>query len=230
MFLQFLLVLFCSIFISFFITPFVIKFFTSKNWVEDPLLKQKKSGNATAVASVPRGGGLPIFISVFITSLIFLPLDKHLLGILLASFFALIIGLLDDIKDISPKFRLFTNILTALIVVASGIGIAYLSNPFGGVIDLSQPQLHFSFLGNHSIWILADLIAVFWIVWCMNFVGWASGIEGQLPGFVSISAIFIGILGLKYSSDLTQWPVIFWLLLLPGLMLVFYPIIFILKK
>jgi len=99
-------------------------------------------------------------------------------------------------------------LLTALIVVASGIGIAYISNPLGGIIDLSQPQLHFSLLGNHSIWILADLLAVFWIIWCMNFVGWASGVEGQLPGFVSISAIFIGILGMKYSSDLTQWPVI----------------------
>jgi UDP-GlcNAc:undecaprenyl-phosphate GlcNAc-1-phosphate transferase len=126
----------------------------------------------------------------------------------MASLFALIIGLIDDVKDISPKFRLFTNIVTALIVVASGIGIAYISNPFGGVIDLSSLQLHFSFLGNHSIWILADLLAVFWIVWCMNFVGWASGIEGQLPGFVSISAIFIGVLALRYSGDVTQWPVI----------------------
>ncbi|HBP51616.1 MAG: Undecaprenyl-phosphate N-acetylglucosaminyl 1-phosphate transferase [Candidatus Shapirobacteria bacterium GW2011_GWE1_38_10] len=208
MFSQLLLVLVSSVLISYFVTPLIIKIFRSHNWVEDPLLKQRKSGNATATTPVPRGGGLPIFISVFITSLIFLPFDKHLLGILLASFFALIIGLMDDVKDISPKFRLFTNLLTALIVVSSGIGIAYLSNPFGGIIDLSQPQLHFSFLGSHSIWILADLLAVFWIVWCMNFIGWASGVEGQLPGFVSISAIFIGILGMKYSGDLTQWPVI----------------------
>jgi UDP-GlcNAc:undecaprenyl-phosphate GlcNAc-1-phosphate transferase len=205
---QLLFVLPCSILISFFVTPFVIKFFRSQKWVENPVQKQKKSGNATATSSVPRGGGLSIFVSVFITSLIFLPLDKHLLGILLASFFALVIGLLDDIKDISPKFRLFTNFLTALIVVASGIGIAYISNPFGGVIDLSQLQIHFSFLGEHSIWVLADLLAIFWIIWCMNFVGWASGIEGQLPGFISISAIFIGILGMKYSGDVTQWPVI----------------------
>lgn len=223
MLLQLLLVLFCSSFLSFFFTPKVIKFFRFRRWVEDPATKQKKSGNATAVSSVPRGGGLPIFISIFITTLIFLPLDKHLLGILLATFFALMIGLFDDIKDISPTFRLFTNFLTAIIVVASGIGIAYLSNPFGGIIDLSQLQFHFSFLGNHSIWILADLLAVFWIVWCMNFVGWASGVEGQLPGFVSISAIFIGILGMKYSSDLTQWPVIILAFTVAGAYLGFLP-------
>lgn len=220
---QLLFVLPCSIFISYFVTPVVIKFFRSKKWIENPALKQKKSGNATATTSVPRGGGLAIFVSVFFTSLIFLPLDKHLLGILMASFFALIIGLLDDVKDISPTFRLFTNVMTALIVVSSGIGIAYLSNPFGGVFNLSQPQIHFSFLGDHSIWILADLLAVFWIVWCMNFVGWASGIEGQLPGFVSISAIFIGILGLRYSGDVTQWPVIILAFTVAGAYLGFLP-------
>ncbi len=223
MFLHLLLILTCSILISYFVTPLVIGYFRSKNWLENPQLKQKKSGNATAVSTVSRGGGLVIFVSIFITSLIFLPLDKHLLGILLASLFTLVIGLIDDVKDISPIFRLFTNILTALIVVASGIGIAYLSNPFGGVFDLSQPQFHFNLLGPHSIWILADLIAVFWIVWCMNFVGWAAGVEGQLPGFVSISAIFIGILALRYSGDITQWPVIILAFAVAGAYLGFLP-------
>jgi len=220
---QLFLVLPCSILISYFITPLVINFFHFHGWLEDPSKKQQKSGNATATTTVPRGGGLPIFISVFITSIIFIPLDKHLLGILLASVFALIVGLLDDIRDISPRFRLFTNVLTAMIVVASGIGIAYISNPLGGVINLSQPQFQFSFFGNHSVWILADILAVFWIVWCMNFIGWASGVEGQLPGFVSISAIFIGILALRYSGDVTQWPVIILAFTVAGAYLGFLP-------
>jgi len=42
----------------------------------------------------------------------------------------------------------------------------------------------------------------------MNIVGWATGVDGQLPGFTAIAAFFIGILGFKYSSDITQWPVI----------------------
>lgn len=213
----------CSILISYLLTPLVIKFFRSQNWLEDPRLKQAKTGNATATSVVPRGGGLPIFISLFVTSLIFLPLDKHLLGILLAAFFALIVGLLDDIKDISPRFRLFTNFLTACIVVSSGIGIAYISNPFGGVINLSEPQIHFSLFGSHSIWVFADLLAIFWIVWCMNFVGWASGVEGQLPGFVGISAIFIGILGFRYSTDIAQWPVIILSFIVAGAYLGFLP-------
>lgn len=187
-----------SALISFLLTPIIRNFFIAHSWVEDPNDKQKKTHNATAVSPVPRGGGLSIYIAILFTSLIFLPPDKYLISILLASLLTLIVGVWDDIKDISPKLRLITNILAALIVVASGIGIAYISNPFGGIIDFS----------GSGLWLFADLLAIFWIIWCMNITGWAAGIEGQLPGFVSISAVFIGILGLRFSQDTTQWPVI----------------------
>ncbi len=208
MIFNFLISILISALVSYFLTPFVRNFFISRHWVEDPRLKQQKTQNATALYAVPRGGGIPIFIAILITSLVFLPLDQHLLGILLAALFTLVIGVWDDIKDISPILRLITNLLAALIVVASGIGIAYISNPFGGIIDLSFIKINFDLFGPHSIWVLSDILAVFWIIWCMNITGWAGGIEGQLPGFVSIAAVFIGILGLRYSQDVTQWPVI----------------------
>ncbi len=198
-----------SLIISLIVTPLTRKYFIFRGWVEDPLVKNKKTKNATATSPVPRGGGIPIFVAIILTCLLLLPLDKHLSGIIIASFFSLIIGVWDDIKDISPKFRLITNLITAIIVVGSGIGIAYISNPFGlGVIDLSFLKINFNFLGPHSIWIISDILAIIWIIWCMNIVGWATGVDGQLPGFTAISAIFIGIVGLKYSSDITQWPVI----------------------
>ena len=208
MIFNFIAAIFISSLISLFLSPITKNYFIKRGWIEDPQQKQRKTQNATALRPVPRGGGIPVYISVLVTSLIFLPLDKHLFGILLAFFTVLMIGVWDDIKDISPKLRLLTNILSALIVVGSGIGIAYISNPFGGVINLSTPQITFNLFGPHTIWILSDLLAILWIVWSMNIVGWANGVEGQLPGFVSISAIFIGILGLQYSSDITQWPVI----------------------
>lgn len=204
----FLIAILTSFVISLIITPVVRNFFIKRNWVEDPVKKNKKTHNATAISSVPRGGGIPIFISVLISALIMIPLDKHLIGILLAALVALIIGLWDDLKDISPLLRLFSNIFIALIIVASGIGISFLSNPFGGVIDLSFLKINIEFFGNHQIWLIPDILAVFWIVWCMNIVGWATGVDGQLPGFTAIAAFFIGILSFRYSSDITQWPVI----------------------
>jgi UDP-GlcNAc:undecaprenyl-phosphate GlcNAc-1-phosphate transferase len=198
MIIKFIISIIISALTSFLLTPLFRNFFIAHSWVEDPHLKQKKTHNATALTAVPRGGGLPIYLAILITSLIFLPLNRYLIGILLASLLTLIVGVWDDLKDISPRLRLITNVLSALIVVGSGIGIAYISNPFGGIINFSHDYL----------WLVADLLAVLWITWCMNITGWAAGVEGQLPGFVSISAIFIGILGLRFSQDTTQWPVI----------------------
>lgn len=209
MILTFILSIIFSAAISFFFTPLVKKYFENHHWVENPLQKNIKTHNATAISTVPRGGGLPIFLAILITSLIFLPLDRHLFGILLAALITLIVGLFDDVKDVNPSLRLITNITAAFIVAASGIGIAYLSNPFGGVINLSGYSPAINVFGTiHHPWLIADFFALIWIVWCMNIVGWSAGVEGQLPGFVAISAIFIGILGLTHSQDISQWPVI----------------------
>ncbi len=207
--ISFLLAILISASLSFLLTPLIRNYFIKKNWIEDPTEKAQKTHNATALTSVPRGGGIPIFIAILITALIFIPLDKHLIGILLAALITLIVGVFDDIKDISPKIRLIFNIIAALIIVGSGIGIAFVSNPIsGGIIDLSFLKLNFTFFGQHSIWLISDLVAIIWIIWCMNIVGWATGVDGQLPGFVSVSAFFIGLLAIQYSTDITQWPVI----------------------
>lgn len=212
-----------TFFISYFVTFLTYRFFIHHGWVEDPAIKQQKTANATALTPVPRGGGIPVFFSILLTCLIFLPLDAHLIGILLGALVTLLIGLWDDLKDISPKTRLFFNFVVAALVVASGIGIAYLSSPFGGILDLSSWQIHFNFFGPRSIWVIPDTLAILWIVWCMNTVGWSAGVEGQLPGFVAISAFFISLLGLRYSADITQWPVIFLALAVCGAFFGFLP-------
>jgi len=218
--------LFLSFFIAFFLTPFVIRFFTYRGWLEDPDKKQQKTGNATALYSVPRGGGIPIFVAIFITSLLLLPKDHHIVAIFISAFIALIAGLIDDVRDISPITRLFVNILTGLIIVIYGIGINYISNPLGppgSVIFLDKMNLNFTLFKPVSISLVSAFITIFWIVWCTNVVGWSAGVEGQLPGFVSISAIFIGIIGLRFSSDTTQWPVIILATSVAGAYLGFLP-------
>lgn len=208
MFSPFIVSIILSSLVCLVITPLTIRFFVNHGWVEDPKLKQQKTNNATALTPVPRGGGVPVFIAIVITSLILLPVDKHLVGILIAALLTVLVGIWDDIADISPKLRLFTNFLSAIIVVASGIGIAYISSPFGGILDFSTIQIHFNLFGPHSLWLLSDLLAIIWIIGCMNVVGWSAGIEGQLPGFVSVSAFFIGILSIRFSADASQLPVI----------------------
>jgi UDP-GlcNAc:undecaprenyl-phosphate GlcNAc-1-phosphate transferase len=189
-------------------TPLVIAVYRKFGWVDDP--GQYHHVKQTHTTPVPRGGGLVIFAAVALTCLWWLPVDKYLLAILASSLLLTVIGVVDDIYNISPVIRLITGLIAALIVVGSGIGIAYVSNPFGpGVIHLDQPQLIFSALGKvWTVWVLADLFALLFILWNMNIVNWSKGVDGQMPGFVAIAVIFSGLLSQRFSGDPTQFSVL----------------------
>ncbi len=194
--------------ISFLSTPIVILLFKKWRTVDDPT--KHKQSKVVHTYPVPRGGGIPIFLAL-LSSLFFLPADKHLLGILAAAAVALVVGVLDDKLEekIHPLFRLVSNFLAAGLVVGAGIGITFINNPFGGLIHLDWPRFCFTFMGQpHCVWLLADLLAILWIAWTMNFVGWSGGVDGQLPGVVVIAALTLAGLSLKFSADITQWPVI----------------------
>lgn len=195
--------------ISLIVSPLVIRLAWKWGIVDDP--QSNKHAKVTHTYPVPRGGGLITSFAILIPSLIWLPQDSHLWGILIALVFATLVGLVDDRWNISPYIRLATNIFTALIIVAAGIGIAFINNPFTQtVIDLSQVRIAFSLLFWHGeVWIFSTLVALLWIVSMMNILGQgAGGIEGQLPGVVVIASIIIAILSLRFSADITQWPVI----------------------
>lgn len=213
-----------SFLISFLVTPIVAVILNKFKIVDDP--KKHQLAKVVHTYPVPRGGGIPIFLGLF-SALFFLPLDKHLLGILGGAAVAMLVGVIDDFfeEKIHPLPRLLSNFLAAGIVIASGIGIAFINNPFGkGVIRLDQPQFCFPFLGStHCLWIIADILAVLWIAWCMNFVGWSGGVEGQLPGVVVVAAATLAIFSMKFSADITQWPVIVLALITAGAYLGFLP-------
>lgn len=190
--------------LAFLITPVVIKIYTKHKWLDDPGLN--KHAKVTHRLAVPRGGGLVIFGAVFLAVIMLLPVDKHLLGIMLGAFLLTVVGTLDDIYDLNPKIRILTGLIAALVVVGSGIGIAYVTNPFGpGVIHLSHPQIVLNFLGSsHTIWVIPDLLALVFILWNMNIVNWSKGVDGQMPGFVAIALAFIGLIALRFAGDPAQ--------------------------
>jgi UDP-GlcNAc:undecaprenyl-phosphate GlcNAc-1-phosphate transferase len=192
--------------ISLVVTPLTILVFKKMGWVVDPA-KMPHPAHIHKTP-VPKGGGVPVFLAVAVTIIVLLKPDHHLLAIGVAGLLALIVGLVDDIRSSSPYLRLAMNFLVTLIVVGSGIGIAYISNPLGGVIDLSWPRWGFSLFGGyHEIWILADIFALLWIPSLMNAINWSSGVDGQISGVITIAAVVLGLISLSFSADITQWPV-----------------------
>ena len=139
--------------------------------------------------AVPRAGGLAIFIALTLSIIIFTPLDKTTLAILSGLTILLIVGLFDDkYRNLSPYLRLFAQIVAAVIVILSGIGIGFITNPLGGIVHLSV------------IPFLPGILGVIWIVWVMNMINWSKGVDGQMPGIVAVSAIILGLLSLKLNT------------------------------
>jgi len=202
--------------VAFSLAPFVIKYYRAHHWLDNPAVK--KHVKNTHQQPVPRGGGLVVFAGIALASLLFIPFSQQLVGILLGASMLTLVGWLDDIYDLHPFIRLAVNILAALTVIMSGVGIAYVSNPFAaGVIHLDQPQLHYFLFGQErSIWLLADFLALLFIVWNMNIIDWAKGVAGQLPGFVTISALFIALLSTRFIDDPHQLSVTFLALTVAG--------------
>lgn len=192
--------LFLPFLISFLITaalvPLTIIFAKKYNLVDDPSIRPHPAHIQKRV--VPRAGGLPIFLGIFFSILLFIPLDKHILGIIFAILLLLAIGLLDDaLKNFNPISRLIFQIIAALIVVASGVGITFITNPLGGIINLDQLIIPFNFFGPHQIFLFADLLALIWIVWMMNIINWSKGVDGQMPSIILIASLTIFILSYK---------------------------------
>jgi UDP-GlcNAc:undecaprenyl-phosphate GlcNAc-1-phosphate transferase len=193
--------------VAFLTTPIVIKFSEKLGIVDDP----KKTNHPKVIHTVPtpRGGGIPIFLALLVSTLIFLPIDKHIIGILIGALILAVMGYLDDRYNLNPYLRLILGFIAVMAPIASGIGISFITNPFGGIIDLSQPQITINLFGQHTIWLISDLFALIWVTFLMNMVNMgAKGVDGQLSGVTVISALTVALLSLKYSADITQWPVI----------------------
>lgn len=156
---------------------------------------------------VPRAGGIPIYLGILSSIYVFIPFDKHIIGIILGITILLLVGLFDDkYHDFSPIKRLLFQIVAAALVVGSGVGISYVTNPFGGIIRLDGFVIPINLLGLHSLVLIADIFAFFWIVWIMNMINWAKGVDGQMPGIITVAAATIGFLSFKLflSGDINQ--------------------------
>lgn len=201
--------IFISFVISYFVTPIVIRLSKYLGIIDDPY--KNNHPKVIHTKPTPRGGGIPIFLSILITTLIFIPIDKHLVSILVGGFIIFIMGFADDKYNLNPYLRIGISIIACLFPVMSGIGISFLTNPFGGILDLSNP-------------IISDLFAIIWILFMMNMLNMgAKGVDGQLSGVTIISALTITALSFYYSTDITQWPVILLTAITAGSFLGFLP-------
>jgi len=150
---------------------------------------------------MPRFGGLAIYLGSMIAMLLFLPLtgdrmlvgelveqDSRLFGLLAAGTVVFLVGVIDDIKGVTPKQKALGQVLGGLILFFSGIRFDFVGNPFvpGEIIEFH--------------WIISLLLTVIWVVAITNTINLMDGLDGLAAGISFISAMCIA-----YVSYVHGW-------------------------
>jgi UDP-GlcNAc:undecaprenyl-phosphate/decaprenyl-phosphate GlcNAc-1-phosphate transferase len=134
----------------------------------------------------PLLGGLAIFAGVLLAAALFVPASSEMRGILGAAALITVVGLLDDIYDISPGLKLLGQVAAGLICVLSGVRVDDFTFPFLGRVDLGD-------LGGPLT--LIGLVAV------MNVVNFSDGVDGLAAGVCAISAIGFSVIAFDLNED-----------------------------
>lgn len=159
--------------------------------------------------AVPLLGGIAIFLSMFTVMLYYIiatdrvlggyMLAKYLLGLAIGGALLMIGGFLDDRYNLPPAKQIIWPILAVLTVIASGIGVSYITNPLGGTLYLDSIKLTLFEWGGlpYGIILLADLFALVFLMGMMYTTKFLDGLDGLVPGIGVIGAVIIFALSLN---------------------------------
>lgn len=152
---------------------------------------------------MPRLGGLAIYLAFVPVAIISTSMDLPVLGLALGATVILLLGIADDIKDISPRVKLAGQILAALSVIPFGIKVNFITNPINGEL---------LYLG-----LLAVPLTVMWLVAVTNAVNLIDGLDGLAGGVSGISSLTMAAIAyfqFKTYGDLGQLQIVFLCLIL----------------
>lgn len=148
--------------------------------------------------STPLVGGVAIFVALIIAILLAAKLSpvllsggyeiKQLVGFALGGLVLMVGGYLDDRYHLRPRIQLLFPLLAALIVMASGIGIRFITNPLGGVISLEQMHL-------------ADLFTVGWLLVTMYAFKVLDGIDGLASSVGIVGSVITFLVSMRYPYN-----------------------------
>ncbi|HYK74659.1 MAG TPA: MraY family glycosyltransferase [Pseudoneobacillus sp.] len=130
---------------------------------------------------MPRLGGLAIYISFIVGMLVLRPFDPYNLhlntALIVGSIIIMITGILDDMIELSAKWKLVGQIVAALVVIFyGGVHATFVNLPFGGLVEFG---------------ILSIPLTVLWIVGVTNAINLIDGLDGLAAGVSSIALLTI---------------------------------------
>lgn len=181
------LVLIGALLMSLLLTP-IVRFLSIRVGVVD-------TPNARRINKVPMptSGGLAIFTSFVITSLVLMPLAsngahiggqtyfQYILPVVLGGLVVTVTGFIDDVYELSPKLKMLGIVIGAIIVWAfTDFKFDSFKIPFGGPLLAFDPFLTF-------------FLTVLWIISITNAINLIDGLDGLVSGVSIISLVTMAI-------------------------------------
>jgi len=196
--LTYLSAFFSGLVLALVFTPLVINLAKKFNLVDKPDAAARKVHDH----SIPLLGGLAIFLAVFTSLAIFRFLnladfsnipDIFLLAIFVSSLLIMIGGFLDDKYNLRPWQQIIWPLLAAVIVIAVGIKITFVTNPLG------SPDNLILYLSP----VIGIAIAFVWLMGMMYTTKFLDGLDGLASGIAAIAAIMIFLASLNWDIALS---------------------------
>lgn len=176
--------------VSYFMTPPVIRLAHKIGAIDVP-----KDNRRVHKTPIPRLGGLAIFIGFLAGVLLFVPLSRELVGILLAATVIIVMGIVDDTVGLGAKTKLMIQIFCALTVTFFGVRIDFVRNP----LSFGHEFVYLSFFSVP--------LTVFWIVGITNTVNLIDGLDGLAAGVSSIAAVTMALVAF-INGEYTQTAIV----------------------
>jgi UDP-GlcNAc:undecaprenyl-phosphate GlcNAc-1-phosphate transferase len=147
-------------------------------------------------------GGLAIFAGFLAAVLLVMPASRQLGALLAGCAILVAVGVADDIRPMSPWSKLAFQFLAAGVALAGGIGITYITNPFGGIIDLTYGRFPVDIFGlEFNITPIANAVSLLWMVGLANTINFLDGLDGLASGISGIAAVVIFVLAVGPRVD-----------------------------
>lgn len=142
----------------------------------------------------PTAGGLAIaapFLMVLGVAAFFNPLimnstQKPLIGFFCAAFIVAALGLYDDLRGASPALKLAVQAIAALTLIAMGVEMGPVTNPFANPFSLGA-------------W--GNVILVAWVLALTNAINLIDGVDGLAGGISLISAITLFVIAHAFGEN-----------------------------